>query len=230
MANRVSLDDITPKQFDDLADLLAETVAERQVTIRIWVPSLVELIFDSANMSDLLDARGLPVEPCLSQLALDIPIMISAVLMGRQNSAARYLATDTLLTGPEFSKENNNEDTELIRSELLERCAILEDRVISSELRNRYAVKVTAKNNVLTATEWEVIQRQADSTKDSAMALTYATVRFISQKPPISLTGIGPESESFTVILTREEIVELQASLKKALRSIEQAMQSEDSQ
>ena len=237
MANRVSLDNVTPEQFDHLVNLLSEAVSARQVKIKIWVPSSVELLFDSDGISDLLDAKGLPVDACLSQLNLDIPIMLSGVLMGRQASAARYLTEDTQLTEPGYITEpehitdDGERREEIIRSELLERCTILEKKVINEGLRHQYAIKTTAKNNVLTGVEWEVVLRQSDSTRDLPAGLTYATVRFILQKPPINYVryvGMRQESETLTAILTTEEIVELRASLEEALTAIEHARQRED--
>jgi hypothetical protein len=232
MANRVSLDDVTPDQFDLLAHLLSETIADRRVKIRLWVPSSVELRFDSAAISDLLDSWGLPVGACLSQLNADIPVMIAGVLSGRQVSATGYLATETQLTEPGLVTEESEDREDLIRTELLERCAILESRVIDEELRRQYAVKTTAKNRILIGTEWEVVKRQSDDTGTlPPLGLTYATVRFILQKPPISYVryvGLRQESETVTAILTAEEIVELRDSLNQALAAIEQARQHEE--
>ena len=221
--DRISLDGLTPDQFQQLAELLSDAVLDRLVKIRIWVPSSVELLFDSTIISEKLQSKDLPVSQCLVQFNADIPIMLSAVLMGRQESAARFLTNDAEITEPGFVPDDSEEQQEVIRNELLQRCAVLERQVIGEELRRQYAVKITAKNKILTGTEWEVVQRQSDSSSDSPSALTYANVRLILQNPPINYlqyVGARQESETLTVILTAEEIIDLQANLQDMLTAL----------
>ena len=229
MVQRVSLDNVSPADFERLTDLLTVAIQEREVKIRMWVPSTIELIFDSARMSQSLERNELPVGACVAQLNGDIPIMLSAILMRQQIQAAAYLATVTDLTEPGLEIQDDEQREELTRSEVLQRCAVLEEKVIDDELRTQYAIKVTAKNNVLTGTEWEVVQRQSDGTNDSVDNLIYATFRFILQKPPIRLiryVGNPQESDTVTLILTTEEIIELRSVLEEALAAIERATQT----
>lgn len=217
MAQRVSLDNVTPLQFERLVEILSQAVSERQVKLQLWIPSGVEILFDSEWMSSLLQENELPVDPCIQQLNNDIPIMISAALMGQRNRMVAYLAPITELTEPDFGPED---DLNIIETELLSRCSLLEDTVINRELRNRYAIKATAKNNILAGTEWEVVQRHSDSSRDSPVGLTYANLNLYIQKPFTRQTHSALESETITLVLTTEEIIDLKANLEEALNAI----------
>ena len=219
MSERVSLDNVTATQFEQLVELLSESISDRHVKVRIWMPSAIELIYDSEWMSDLLQRKQLPVDACLSQLGIDIPMLLTAILTGRRDGIIWHLAQETELT-EEDVEEGGNEET--IRSELLERCVFLEEQVVNEGMRHRYAIKITAKNNVLTGTEWEVVQRRYSSTLHSLDGLTYATLSLFVQKPPSNFPGIRPDSETLTVILTSDEILELQMNLQDALNAIRQ--------
>lgn len=218
MVNRVSLDNVNPEQFDQLVDLLSEFILERRIKLRFWVPSAVELVFDPEWMSGLLTSKQLPVDACMSQLSVDIPLLLSAVLTGRRIGAVWHLAQDTELTELETETEDNSE---LIRSELLERCTILEDKLVNEEIRHRYAVKATAKNNIMVGSEWEVVRRQSDSTNDSLEGLVYANFSLLIQESPSFVTGKRPKYKTITVILTSEELLDLQDNLRDALTAME---------
>ena len=116
----------------------------------------------------------------------------------------------------------------LIRSELIERCSVLEEKIVNEEMRHSYAIKEAATSNILAGTEWEVVQRQSNSNRDSLDGLTYATLSFFVQKPPNRLSRMRPESETITIILTSEELVELRETLQDALNAIVQVKQAEE--
>lgn len=219
MAQRVSLDDVSGQQFDQLAEILSRSLSDRLVTIRFWTASFLELGFDSAWMSDLLESHQLPVDPCLGQLSADIPIMLSALLSGTSSSAVRHLASNTELTDSEVDAEDE-EKKELIRTELGERFTILERVIVNDDLRNRYSIKSTAKNNFFTGVDWEIVQRQSDNTDASSVGMTYAMVRFITQKPHSPLARSRPENEALTVIFTVDEIFDLKAILENVYNAI----------
>ena len=220
MADRVSLDNVNPDQFEQLAQLLAESISKRQITMRMWVPSLVKLQFDSAWMSETLNQRNLPVEACLSQLRIDMPIMLAASLLDRAETMSRYLASDTELTETNYS---SNDTEEVIRLELLARCEFLEQKIINDAIRNRFAVKLTAKTNTLAAVDWEVVQRQSDSTFNPMTGLKYANLSLFVQRPNHNDISVAPESETLTVTLTEEDILDLQSSLEGALKVLQNA-------
>ena len=223
MAERVSLDNVAPDQFELLVELLTEHVRERRVKIRFWMPSALELTFDSEWMSALLRSNELPVEACLAQLGADIPILLSAILMGRRSEIIWHIAEETELTEPDIEEDDS---AEVIRAELLERCSVLEEKIVSEEIRHRYAIKATATNNILVGSEWEVVRRHSDSIRDSLEGLTYATLSLFVQKPIGRFSRIRPESETITVILTSEEILELKNNLQDALEAITQTEQT----
>ena len=220
MVNQVSLNGLSTKQFDQLVEVLAEHISQRSVKVRFWVPSLVQLIFDYDQISTVLQEKQLPVIPCFSQLNFEIPIMLSAVLTGQRNSAIGYLATQTELTEEDVELEDPGE---LVLSELTARLALMEEKAVSDEIRHRYAIKATAKNNTFVHTEWEVVQRTSDNTKDAPPGLTYATISLTIQKPHTEFMAARPGSETITVILTAGEILEFTNALKDALEGIEQA-------
>ena len=218
MADRVSLDNVSPDQFEQLAQLLAESISQRQITMRMWVPSLVQLQFDSMWMTEALGQRDLPVEACLSQLRIDMPIMLAASLLGRTDTMSRHLASDTELTESDYLPDDAEE---VIRLELLARCELLEQEIITDGVRNRFAVKVTAKANILAAAEWEVVQRHSDSTLGPITGLKYANLSLFVQRPSRNEISIAPESETLTVTLTEEDIIDLQSSLEAALTALQ---------
>lgn len=220
MADRVALDNVSPDQFEQLAQLLSESISQRQITMRMWVPSLVQLQFDSTWMEEALRQRDLPVEACLSQLRIDIPIMIAASLLGRTDTMSRHLASDTELTESDYLSDD---EEEVIRLELLARCELLEQEIITDGVRNRFAVKMTSKANTLAAAEWEVVQRHSDSTLGPTTDLKYANLSLFVQRPNRNEISIAPESETLTVTLTKEDIIDLQSSLEAALTALQDA-------
>ena len=237
MTSRIPLDDITPEQFNQLVGLVSHWVARGEVSFRFWLPSGVAFDFDEDSISRQLISHQLP-DSCMSQLKHDIPVMIGAILTGHRNSVVRFLANHSEL--PE-SEEASQTTREQIRGEVLARIKSVEEKIVTAELRQRFAIKSSAKTSVYTDVTWEVVRKQSVSDGTTPSNLTYATIRIVGQKPstiwaepqaylPLPLLiGTSPSSDVDTIALTMslEDILELKDSLEKASKALMEVMQGE---
>lgn len=229
MVNRVSLDNVTAENFEQLISLLSEWVPERRVRVRFWMPLTVVLKYDEDEITGLLNSSNLPSRDCILQLRYDVPVMLSAILTGQRNSAIEFLTSVTDLTEPNADQENSEE---LTRAEIVERMKELEERLVTEEIRHRFAVKFTTKNDIFSGAEWEVVKRQADSDSGSPANLTYATVRITAQKPVNNLRGpvdrSAFDSDSISLIMTMDDIIELRDCLDRVSTALDRSIRNGD--
>lgn len=226
-STRITIDGITPEQFDQLLTLLAQWIRSGDAVVRFLTPSAVKLDFDEDNISRRLKASQLP-SGCIPQLRYDIAFMVQGILSGQRKAVASFV-TDNSEIGE--VKGERKPSKEQIRTEVETRIRYVEEKVVTSDLRRQFAIKDSAKTNTYLSVSWDVVQKRSDITSSILPDLVYATVRIVAQKPrtmesreiffiPYPIVGRTTEVEDFVVTMTLEDLRELIEKLNDAARAL----------
>jgi hypothetical protein len=233
-SERITLDGITPGQFDQLVTLLAERICGGEVTLRIIIPREIRLVFNEDKISALLKKKGIPSD-CMSQIRTDIPLMLQGILGGRRKAVANFLAENS---APPKAKDERQPSKEQVRAEVETRISCVEQKLVTADLRRQFAIKKSANNNTYVCVYWDIVEKCEDSTGIILSNLTSATVRIVARKPftmeeektffiPFLLPGLEKPNEEFVLTMTREDLHELIKELSNAEEAIKRTMEKE---
>ena len=231
-SERITLDGITPRQFDKLATLLAELIHGGEVMVRIIIPREIKLVFNEDKISDLLKKKRIP-SAGISQMRMEIPLMLQGILSGRRKAMAGFIAENTT---PPKVKGERQPSKEQVRAEVETRISCVEAKLVTADLRRQFVIKKSANNNTYLCVYWDIVEKCEDNTGTILPNLTSATVRIVSRKPftieeertlfiPFQIPGIERESEELVITMTREDLHELIKELSNAEEVIKRRME-----
>ncbi len=233
-SDRITIDGITAEQFEQLVSILSQWIRSGEVVVRFIMPSAVELKFDEDNISRQLKQNELP-PGCISALRYDISFMLQGVLGGHRKVITRFLADNSTVSEVKGEPKPRKEQ---IRTEVDTRLRCVEEKIVTSDLRRRFAIKKSAKTNTYLGVCWDVVHKRSDSTGSMLPDLVHATVRITAQKPsrtgreeeifiPYAIAGYGQGVEDFVVTMTLEDLRELAEELGNAVRALKQVADTE---
>ncbi len=234
--DRITLDGITPEQFDRLVSLLAHWISSGEVVARFTMPSVVKLDFDEASISRQLKDKQLP-SGCISQLRYDISLMLQGILGGHRKSAASFIADNSSVGEIKGAAKPSKEQ---IREEVETRIRCVEEKVVTADLRRQFAIKSSAKTNTYVGVSWDIVEKRSDSTGSTPPDIVHATVRINAGKPRAvgiereifipylyAIPGYTAELESYVLTMTLEDLRDLVEKLGNAVKALRQAMEVE---
>lgn len=235
-SDRITLDGITPEHFDQLITLLTQWIRSGEVVVRFIRTTVVQLDFDEDNISRQLKNNKLP-SGCISQLRLDIAIMLQGILGGLRKAVASFI-TDNSTVSEVKGKPKKSE--EQIRAEVETRIRCVEETIVTSDLRRQFAIRKSAKTNTYVGVSWDVVEKRSDSTGSILPDLVHATVRITAQKPRATereeaifipyqylIRGVTADIEDFVLTMTQEDLCDLAEKLGNAVKALRQAMEVE---
>lgn len=231
MNERTSLGRVASDEFDRFIDLVVAWVSSDAVRIRVNPATLgpfdiVSLKFDENDISSQLEEHQLPTT-CVAQLRFYVPLMLYGILSGQRNNVTRLIADH------EDSDNGSGLDIDQVRNEISTRTQVVEEKIVSAELKRQYAIKSSANNPVLLESSWEVLEKKNTDGGLPLSGLMFANLRIQIQKPS---RGAGLEShfvfdsprvDSVTITMTIEDLLDLSESVEGLMSAMKQAIQSE---
>lgn len=233
-SERITLDGITPEQFDQLVSLLVGWISSGEVVVRFIMPSEVQLEFDEDNISRQLKDNKLPSN-CVSQLRSDIPFMLQGILGGHRKAIAGFITDSSTVSEVKGVAKPSKEQ---VRKEVEARIHCVEEKVVTHNLRRQFAIKGSAKTNTYVGASWDVVEKRSDSTGSILPDVVHATIRITAQKPrpvgvgreifiPFTIPGYTAEFENYVLTMTLEDLRDLLEKLGNAVKALSQTTKVE---
>jgi len=172
-------------QFQKVLTTAEGQFKKKKIAVRFGPWGKMRFIIDEPSLNEALSVSDINEHTFRTIFDNEIGPLLEATIRGAveqyvQNFTARYTPA-----------REQRESRESRMATLRERAKLVENALVSPELRGRYLIKVSSKHPRLRTSDWEVAKKLELSTKEPWLQ-PYATISFETVLPPeASVVGFG---------------------------------------
>lgn len=209
------------EKYEKIVTLVKEMLEADKITVRFMAngrPKFV--IHDKSYLEENLSKQNINISDAITIITFELPHYIRAVISGDN-----FLPQ--LMNLPNLSDDDDIKDDKVKKQELIKlKLRIVEEYLLTKEIRHSYLVKTTSKVDCLVGIDWEINRKIFDDYKGKLSVLKYALLRLKTSSnddnPNVlyELLGGGSHENSITFALDQPDIdhlVGILQDIKKAL-------------
>lgn len=192
------------KEFEKAVSVTKRLIADKIARVRLLGNQMVNISLDEQSF-EKKEIQEIEKDTLKRLLNSEIPAVITASLQKRPRSILSML-----LPGDTYEKKE-------IREEFDKKIKLVEQALITPQLRQRTLLKEISKNDVLDELKWDIGYKCHDLEKGSIVHLQFATLQLVCNGgslrsrlfSPFNPFGTGREHKTLTIDMHLEDLEQL---------------------